>query len=108
MHQVTVDIEQRVAIRPVHHDVALPDLLEHGPRGGHRLGPLLLGGGFEFVAEGGAAVVPFGGAEAGERLGRRGLYQRRRELAELFTSASGWSQIAMMLPSSRPGTMAIA
>ena len=25
MHQVTVDIEQRVAIRPVHHDVALPD-----------------------------------------------------------------------------------
>ena len=57
MHQVTVDIEQRVAIRPVHHDVALPDLLEHGPRGGHHLGPLLLSGGFEFVAERGAPLI---------------------------------------------------
>ena len=37
MHQMAVDIEQRVAIVAIDDDMTLPDLLEHRARGGHAL-----------------------------------------------------------------------
>src|SRR6185436_10183779 len=102
MHQVTVDIEQGVAIRPVHHDVALPDLLEHCPRGGHFLVPFY------------SAAALISSRKAVRRASQSAAPKRANVLAgedstkgggnlpSRFTSASVWSQIAMMLPSSRP------
>ena len=37
MHQVAVDVEQRVAVVAIDDDMTLPDLLEHRARGGHAL-----------------------------------------------------------------------
>ena len=39
MHQVAVDVEQRVAVVAIDDDVTLPDLLEHRACGGHALPP---------------------------------------------------------------------
>ena len=94
MHQVAVDIEQRLAVGALEDDVALPDLLEQGPRGGHALASLL-GGGFDVVAEAVAQRHPTRRRRRGGRRLAHGddLPAAAGDLPSRFSSASVWSQM---------------
>src|SRR3979490_3443175 len=91
MHQVTVDVEQRVAVVAIDDHVALPDLLEHCPGGGH-------------AGYSAAALTTW--RKAVRRSSHSAAPNRAKVwpgepvtggcLPSRFTSARSWSQTAMM------------